>query len=551
MHHMTAWRALGTAMLLSIAPALLAAGTATTTQAARPNVVLILADDLGFSDIGCYGGEIDTPNLDALAASGIRFSQFYNNARCCPSRATLLTGLYPHQAGVGDMVDEYARPVRQALRSPAYTDRLSPDAPTIAEVLRTAGYRTYMAGKWHLGYRATEWPAARGFDRSFSVIEGAMNYYGFGMQHIGIVANPPMALDDKPFVPPREGFFATDAFADYAVTCVRQHVGRAEPFFLYFAPNAPHWPLHARPATIAKYRGRYRQGWDATRQQRFARLKALGALDPRCALAPRPDALPAWETLDDVRRDRWDQRMAVYAAMVEELDTAIGRVLQAIGDTGQESNTVVVFVSDNGGAPENPNRSQPAAILGSRESYEGYTLEGAHVSCAPFRKTKVFTHEGGIATPMMVRWPAGIPVERTGQWVREPGHIVDLMPTCLDLAGTRFPETWNGVACAPPEGESLVPLLRGGALCRRQPIFWEHEGHRAVLDGQWKLVASRGDPWELYNVETDRTEMNDLSATMPGKVSELSAKYEAWSECVGVKPWPMLKQPGKALEKAP
>jgi len=498
----------------------------------RPNIVLILADDLGFSDIGCYGGEIQTPNLDALAAQGVRFSQFYNNARCCPSRATVMTGLYPHQAGVGDMVDEYARRVREALRSPAYTDRLNPGTPTIAEALQMAGYRTYMAGKWHLGYRTNEWPAARGFDRSFAVIEGAMNYYGFGMQHTGIIINPPMALDREVFVPPREGFFATDAFAERATQFVREHGKRPEPFFLYFAPTAPHWPLHARPETIAKYRGKYRAGWDAVRAQRLARLQQFGALDPRWLLSPRPAVLPAWDTLDEARKDRWDERMAVYAAMVEELDTAIGRILQAIRETGQETNTVVMFLSDNGGAPENPNRSQPGAVLGSRDSYEGYTLEGAHVSCAPFRKTKIFTHEGGIATPFIVRWLGGIPSTLAGKWIRETGHIMDLPPTCLDLAGA-----WNTRL----EGESLVPLLRGETIRRRHPIFWEHEGHRAVLDGEWKLVASRGDPWELYNLKADRTELDNLAGKMPEKVAELSAKYNDWARRVGVKPWPRLK----------
>lgn len=521
------------------------------TGATRPNIVVILADDMGFSDLGCYGSEIHTPNLDALAAKGVRFSQFYNNARCCPARATVMTGLYPHQAGVGDMVDEYARRARELLQSPAYTDRLNPNTPTMAEVLRTAGYQTYMTGKWHLGYRPAEWPVARGFDRSFAVIEGAMNYYGFGMQHTGVIGSPPMALDDKPYAPPREGFFTTDAFTDYAVRFIHEHAGRTDPFFLYFAPNAPHWPLQARPTTIAKHRGKYRQGWDATREQRFARLKEIGAMDSRWALAPRPDALPAWDTLDAARQDRWDERMAVYAAMVEELDTAIGRVLQAIHDTGREDNTVVMFMSDNGGATENPNRSLPGAVLGGRESFEGYTMEGAHVSCTPFRKWKIFTYEGGISTPCIVRWPAGIPVSQEGHWVREQGHIMDLMPTCVDLARASFPQTWKGMRTVPPEGESLVPLWRGENIQRRRPIFWEHEGNRAILGGEWKLVASRGEPWELHNVKDDRTELNNLASQMPEKVKQLSASWEAWARRVGVKAWPVFKRPAPEKKKTP
>jgi arylsulfatase A-like enzyme len=281
--------------------------------APRPNIIWIMADDMGFSDIGCYGGEISTPNIDALAKNGLRYTQFYNTSRCCPTRASLLTGLYPHQAGVGHMVDSYAAERRAAFNSPAYSDRLSPATPTIAEVLKQAGYRTFMAGKWHLGYRPEEWPAARGFDRSFTLIEGAMNYFGYGPQHSlpkGEQGYGPMALDRDEYVPPKDGFFATDTFTDYAIKFIREHRGRREPFFLYVAHVAPHWPLHARPEAIEKYRGKYREGWDKLREQRYQRLVEEGIIDRRWPLAPRPENLPAWDAIMPERQRTWDERMA-------------------------------------------------------------------------------------------------------------------------------------------------------------------------------------------------------------------------------------------------
>lgn len=523
---------------------------AAAAAAPRPNIVVILADDLGFSDIGCYGGEIRTPNLDALAAQGVRFTQFYNVARCCPSRASLLTGLYPHQAGVGDMVDEYARKVRETLDSPAYSDRMDPRSPTIAEALRAAGYRTGMSGKWHLGYRPAEWPAARGFHRSFAVIEGAMNYYGFGIQHTGATANPPMALGHETFIPPREGFFATDAFTDYAVRFIRESADDDKPFFLYLAYNAPHWPLHARPETIATYRGQYRKiGWDALRQQRYERLTRDGIIDPAWKLAPRPDQLVPWEQASPRQQDRWDKDMSVYAAQVTEMDHGIGRVLQTLRESGREADTVVLFLSDNGGAVENPARSLPGATLGARDSYAAYGLPGAHVSSGPFRKNKVFTHEGGISAPMIVRWPAGIGGASHGQIVRQTGHLIDILPTCLELAGATFPRTSAGHATTPPEGVSLLPAVRGKPLDRHEPLFWEHEGHRAVRDGKWKLVASFNEPWELYDMEADRTELNDLVKSRPDIAARLAARYEAWAHRVGVKPWPVLPKAATAPAK--
>jgi arylsulfatase A-like enzyme len=507
----------------------------------KPNIVLILCDDMGFSDLGCYGSEIATPNIDGLASAGLRFTQFYNSARCCPSRASLMTGLYPHQANVGDMVDEYAHAVRNQLDTPSYSDHLNPNAPTLAEVLRNAGYSTAISGKWHLGYRTNEWPSARGFDHSFSVIEGAMNYYGFGIQHTGNNTNPPMIMDGKVFTPPREGFFATDAFTDFAVQFIKQQKSE-KPFFLYLAYTAPHWPLHARAETIAHYRGRYKSiGWDKLRLQRYDRLVKAGVIDSRWPLAPRAPRVPSWDKASREQQDHWDETMAVYAAQIEELDNGIGRVLKTLKEIGAETNTLVLFLSDNGGAAENPNRSLPGSVLGTRESFEGYGINGAHVSSGPFRKVKRFTHEGGIATPLVVRWPSAIPQPQNGTPVREVGHLIDFMPTFLNVAAATFPPQWNGKQTLRPEGIDLSAALRGHDSVRTKPIFWEHEGQRSVRDGKWKLVASFNEPWELHDMEADRTEVKNLASVHPEIVKRLNDEYEAWTKRAGVKPWPSAR----------
>jgi arylsulfatase len=408
----------------------------------------------------------------------------------------------------------------------------------MAEVLRTAGYNTAIAGKWHLGYRTNEWPSARGFERSFSVIEGAMNYYGFGMQHTGLITNPPMILDGKVFTPPREGFFATDAFTSFAVQFLKEQTS-AKPFFVYLAYTAPHWPLHARSETIAHYRGKYKAiGWDKLRQERYDRLVKAGIIDSRWQLAPRAPRVPAWDKASDKEKEHWDETISIYAAQIEELDNGIGRVLKTLKETGADKNTVVVFLSDNGGAAENPNRSLPGCVLGSRESFEGYGINGAHVSSGPFRKTKKFTHEGGIATPFIVRWPSGIQKSENGKFVNEVAHLIDLMPTFVHLADAKFPSQWNGANTTPLEGIDLSQAFRGHDSTRSKALFWEHEGQRAVRDGKWKLVASFNEPWELHDMEADRTEVKDLSKDHPGIVSQLSGEYDAWAKRVGVKPWP-------------
>jgi arylsulfatase A-like enzyme len=513
--------------LALLAAASLVAMAVNVSAAARPNIVVILADDMGFSDLGCYGGEIATPNIDRLASEGVKFSQFYNNGRCCPSRASIMTGLYPHQVGVGEMIDNYAKDARDRASSPAYSDHLSKDHATIAELLRRAGYHTMMVGKWHLGRRPDEWPAARGFDRSFVQIEGAMNY--FGSASTGPAA--PMALDDKPYTPPHDGFFSTDAFGDHAVEFVREakQQGGDKPFFLYLAFNAPHWPLQVPNETdLKKYKGRYDAGWQPIREERHKRELDLGLVDPKWDMAPmdRGQAKP-WLDLTDEHRAEWARRMEVYAAQIQRLDANVGKLLGEIKSLGVEKETIVMFLSDNGGAPEDPNKSKPDTKIGDRDSFRGYARPWATVSNTPLRLHKVTMHEGGISAPLIVKWPE-VTGHRDG-WIRPVGQIMDVLPTCLEWAGATPPKD--------VEGKSLVPLLKDQKSVHDDaPLCWEHEGNRAIRQGNWKLVGLAGKPWELYDVAADRCELHDLVAEKPEIAKDLTDKYDAWAKRCGVIP---------------
>ena len=510
----------------------------------RPNIVIILADDMGFSDVGCYGSEIATPNIDRLSAEGVRFTQFYNMSRCCPTRAALLTGLYPHQAGIGQMVDDYAKGERAKLNSPAYTDRLNDHCVTIAEALGAAGYETMISGKWHVGTAREAWPDRRGFAHSFALVVGAMNYFGSGPQHLPGVTTALMELDGESWRPPAEGFYSTDAFTDQAVTFLRERKDRERPFFLYLAYNAPHWPLHALPEDIAKYRGKYRAGFGEVRKARLVRQIEMGLFPTDTPLLPRDPQVKAWGTMSDAEHDEWDLRMAIYAAQVDRMDQGIGRVLAALHENGAEQNTLVLFLSDNGGCHEKIDQGKPDAPLGTRDSYTSYRRAWAQVSNTPFRLYKHWTHEGGIATPLIARWPAQI--HHGGDFNREVGHVIDLMPTALEAAGATYPKRFADHEITPGEGVSLLPaLLRGEPLVRPQPIFWEHEGNRAVRDGKWKLVAQFGKPWELYDLASDRTEAHNVAAEQPETVRDLSAKYDAWAERCNVRDWALTKAPAK------
>lgn len=513
--------------------------------ASPPNIVVILADDMGFSDIGPYGGEIRTPNLDRLASRGVRFTQFYNAARCCPTRASLLTGLYPHQAGVGHMVDN-PKPF------PGYKGDLSANSVTIAEALKPAGYRTYMSGKWHVTpvtNSSRNWPCQRGFDRFYGIIHGAASFYD------------PVTLkrDNDDAAPERADFYFTDAIGQNACAYLRENpAGR--PFFLYTAFTSPHWPMHALEADIARYNGRYKDGWDAIRLERHARMIGMGIVDKSWPLTPRDPRVPAWS---DAPNREWQQRrMEVYAAMVDRMDQNIGRILQALEETRQLDNTLILFLSDNGGCAEElgPKAAarhipittrdgrpvlqgnRPELMPGGPDTYQSYGQGWANASNTPFRLYKHWVHEGGISTPLIAHWPARL--RNPGSLHPEPGHLIDIMATCLDAAGAKYPAEYNGNRITPLAGRSLVPCIEGRNRTPHSAIFWEHEGNRAVREGDWKLVSRYPDRWELFNLKAGRTELNDLSTREPRLAGRLAARYDQWAAKAQVVPWSdVLKAP--------
>jgi arylsulfatase len=507
-------------------------------DALRPNIILILADDLGFSDLGCYGGEIQTPNLDRLAADGLRFTQFYNSARCCPSRASLLTGQYPHAVNFPDM-----------------SGSLPTRCVTIPEVLRSAGYQTYMSGKWHLGRPG---PVARGFDDFFGLLAGYGSFW-----------NPALYTrlpQDRPARSYPEGtFYSTDAITDHALDFIADARKTGKPYFLYLAYNAPHFPLHARKEDIAKYAEVYRQGWDVIREKRYQRQKEMGLIDASWPLSPRstipPNSVasqhgwankqnPAWSDLDADRQADLARRMAIFAAMVDRMDQDIGRVLADLEKNNELESTLIFFLSDNGACAEwDPNgfdvlnnvdkanlgttsgantlhKGADLQKMGSPGTYHSYGSAWANTCNTPLRFYKHYSFEGGICTPFIVHWPKGL--TRKNQFERRSGHLIDLLPTCLEVAGATYPSKVDEYEILSMEGQSLLPVLRGKEP-KPRTLFFEHEGSRAVRQGQWKLVSLKGDNWELYNMEADGTEMKDLAAQQPEKVKELAALWVEWS----------------------
>lgn len=525
-------------------------------SADKPNIIIILADDIGYSDIGSFGGEINTPNLDRLAKNGVRFTQFYNTARCCPTRASLLTGLYPHQAGIGHM--NWADNGYEG-----YRGNLNNRCVTIAEALRSHGYRTYMSGKWHVTRFAevdsdqSQWPVQRGFEKFYGTLKGSGSYY----DPVSLTRqNKMITPENDPEYKPKE-FYYTDAISDNAVRFLQQHREESpdKPFFMYVAYTAPHWPMHALEKDIEKYKGKYSKGYDAIRQERLKRLKELGLLDPRWTPAP---TVGNW---DAQKHKKWEIRcMEVFAAMVDNMDQGIGRIVDQLQKSGQLDNTVIFYLQDNGGCAEDvgrntpknpppadfkpmrPNQLQqfgqprqtrdgrpvrrgPGVMPGPADTFIAYGQNWANVSNTPFREYKHWVHEGGISTPLIVHWPKGISSKRNGALERQPGHLIDIMPTCLELSGAKYPKERNGETIKPLQGVSLVPAFNGKPVKRKEPLFWEHESNRAVRDGKWKLVAKADKPWELYDLEADRTEMNNLASTYPDKVKELAAKWDAWA----------------------
>ena len=508
----------------------------------RPNIIVIMTDDMGFSDLGCYGSEIATPNLDALAAGGLRFTQFYNTGRCCPTRASLLTGLYPHQAGVGHMTGD------RGPGHPAYRGRLMKRCVTIGEVLGPAGYHTFVTGKWHVGAREKSWwPLGRGFDRFFGCPQGGGFYFRVstskGMRQ---VVRDERVIYDSRHDPP-DGWYATDAWTDEGIKFVREAVGKNKPFFWYLAYNAPHWPLKAKPKDIAKYRGKYRVGWDQIRKRRYAKLIELGMIRRDWRLSPRGGGIPAWNTLAESQKDVQDLRMATYAAMIDCVDQNVGKIVKTLKELGVDENTLILFLQDNGGCAEggSTGRNSGKGKCGTAESFVLYGACWANASNTPFRRYKHWVHEGGAGTPLVAHWPKGIAKRLHGKLIDEPTHLIDLMATCVDLSGARYPDSYKGSKIIPMEGKSLRPLLTGRPFKRDDAIYFEHEGNRAVRQGKWKLVAVKGGAWELYDMAADRTELNSLSAKMPQKVKGMAALYDAWAKRCFVEGRPGRKNPQK------
>jgi len=508
--------------------------------ASRPNIVVILVDDMGFSDLGCYGGEIPTPNIDALAANGLRFTQFYNTGRCCPTRASLLTGLYPHQAGIGHMTDDKG--------VPGYRGFLNDSCVTIAEVLRPAGYFTAHTGKWHVGHGdEARLPLQRGFDRFYGVPEGG-GFYFKPKAGRTVRLNHEIVHGEGKATP--DGWYSTDAWTDYGLRFIDEAREAKKPFFLYLAHNAPHFPLQAAPEDIAKFRGQYKAGWDALRLQRHARQQELGIVNVEWPLSPRDSTIEAWDTLDAAQQDALDLRMAIYAAVMHRLDRAIGTLVTGLKERGVLDDTLILFMSDNGSSDEGGLHGKDGSgTPGSAESDVFLGRAWANAGGTPFRLYKKNSHEGGIATPLIAHWPAAITAKNT--LCHTPGHVIDVMATCVDLAGTTYPTTFKDKPVLPMEGTSLKPLL-GSSSPSLSPrsLFWEHEGHAAVRSGDMKLVRQgRAGPWELYDLKTDRTELHDLASAQPEKAKELTAQWEAWAERAHVKPYPGNYNLGKGANK--
>jgi len=543
-----------------------------TTKNNKPNIIVILTDDMGFSDIGCYGSEINTPNIDKLAKDGVRFSHFYNTARCSPSRASLLTGLYPHQAGMGHLSTEN-------FTEAGYVDDLSKNAVTMAEVFKTAGYATYMTGKWHIAKNLvnqndiSNWPMQRGFQRYFGTLNGSGSFY-----------EPGTLVSNNTYITPGDNFYYTNAITDTAVKFIAEHE-TANPFFFYIAYTAAHWPLHAPEKEVQKYKGVYDKGWDAIRATRFNKLQKLGIITKEAVLTERGVSIPAWENAP--MKDWQARRMEVYAAMIDMMDQGIGKIITTLDKKGMLDNTVILYMHDNGGCAEPLDSDQPEIAMteeqqkthpfakdsifvgkkqiytrdgqfirsgmgvmpGPANSWVTYGMEWANVSNTPFKMYKHWTHEGGIASPLIIYWPKG--VKQKGAIRNQDAHLIDIMATCVDIAGISYPKTYNGHDIQPMEGKSLVGAINNLPI-QRDFIFWEHEGNRAIKAGPWKLVSKTEknkvftekdqNAWELYNLELDPSETNNLASQYASKVQELALLWEKEAFRTKALPWPWDKK---------
>ena len=473
----------------------------------RPNFILIMVDDMGYSDLGCYGGEVKTPNIDKLAKKGLRFTQFYNTAKCHTTRAELLTGNYAYSIG----------------------DNHMEHGATFGEVLRPIGYRTLISGKWH----QVPLPTTRGFDRYYGLADGCSNFF-----NPGINARPGeglpgrkrkslrrWAIEDKVimgYTSPDKKFYHTDAFTDYAIDRLDEYKDEDNPFVLYLPYTAPHYPLHAWPEDIAKYRGKYKIGWDEIRKQRFKRMNKMGIIGPDHKLTPR--ASKAWDDLSDEQQDAEDLKMAVYAAMIDRVDQNLGRLFAKVKELGEWDNTLIMFLTDNGACSEQPNTT-PDIPPGPVESYRTVSVGWANASNTPYRKFKSTDYEGGIRTPFIAHWPGVIKPGMTNQ----VGHIIDISATFRDITGAKYPKQIQDKKTKPPVGKSLLPIFKGDEREPHKEIFWRFNRANAVRQGDLKVVRA-GKVWELYNLRADPTEVNNLAEQMPEKTAELSKMWEDWNE---------------------
>jgi len=509
-----------------------------------------MVDDMGYADLNPYGGEIDTPTLQRLTDDGVRFTQFSNYARCCPTRASLMTGLHPHQAGIGYMTDSPGKPGSNDRGVPGYQGHLNERCVTLAEVLSDAGYYTAMAGKWHLGqHEAKNRPTERGFDRYYGHLGGATNYFDpRGARGLSLDGGKPGSVEPESTTDRQ--YYTTDAFTDYGIQFLDDAIENDDqPFFLYLSYNAPHWPLHAHEEVVEKYRGKYADGWDEVREQRYQRQLTSGMFEED--RVPLTEGVgPEWENLSPEKRDEMDHRMAIYAAQIDIVDQNLGKLIEYLESRGELENTLLLFLSDNGACAEG--EGAPRCMLGggaakdlNDPSIYGWISYGeawANVSNTPFRKYKRWVHEGGVATPLIVHWPAGLD-DPDGAWRRQPAYLPDIMPTIVDVTDATYPTHRNGFTIPDMEGSSLLPVFEGEPLEREQPICMEHEGNRTIRDGRWKLVSEgpqtdygTEDSWELYDISTDRSETTDLASEHPDTVERLRKQWWKWAKRVGVVP---------------
>lgn len=496
-------------------------------KAQSPNIIVIMADDMGFSDPGFMGSGINTPNIDRLANNGIVFNQFYNAGRCCPTRASLLTGLYAHNAGLGWMTASDSG-------LPGYRGTISDKSVTIAQVLKEAGYANYISGKWHVTYNPnmevgannSNWPLQRGFDKYYGMLSGGGGYY-----------QPTRLTHNNNHIIPQEDFYLTQAINDSTISFLEQHfeTKKEQPFFFYVAHYAPHRPLHALKEDILKYKGKFSYGWDFFREQRYQIMKEYGIVNDEWFLSDRPTNIPAWDSISDRDKAMWETRMEIYAAQIDRMDQGIGRIISLLEQEGELDNTMILFLSDNGGSAESEGKDfdvNTIQDIGGNSFNQSYRMNWANMSNAPFRLYKSSNHEGGISTPLIVHWPEQI---KKASISKHQGHVVDLMSTFIDVAEARYPTTIDDNEIKGTQGMSLLPVLKGGGF-DRGAIYFEHQGSRAIIEGNWKLVALHtSEPpytkkWELYDLSSDRTENMNLLRNNPEIAKQLMIKWNNWAE---------------------